>query len=421
MKTKLCIKAAMEKLGLSKLRKHQSKPINALLDHRDVLLISPTGSGKSAIFQIPALVMHQKHSTWTLVIEPTLSLMEDQVHTLQKKGISAEYLSSRNEGDHKAILNRLSQHQIALLYVTPERLQSFTFQQSVHYNSPWLVVVDEAHCILDWGSTFRHSYQKIKSFTKTLKRRPTIAALTATAPAEYRLRICNSLQMENPICFSHSLARSNIVLMQEDCSNLKLNSRLSRVSYHIKKYRNNGRVVVYCASRKNVDLVSNYLSKKFPNEVVKCHGYMDPSKREQHELQFISGDKPIMVSSTAFGMGIDAKDIRLVVHFNLPLNAIDYYQQIGRAGRDNEKSHAVLLYHPDDIKLNRYILNQKQYSEQLRTWLNKRFDELVSILTSRKCLWEQLLQALGEDDAQSCGRCTNCQRKRRSYHENSKD
>lgn len=421
MKTNLRIKAAMKKLGLYKLREHQIKPINALLNGQDILLISPTGSGKSAIFQIPALTEYKLAQKWTLVIEPTLSLMEDQVHALQEKGIPAAYLSSRNEGDHTTILTRLSQHQIALLYVTPERLQSLTFQQSVHYNSPWLVVVDEAHCILDWGQTFRHSYQKIKSFTKTLKRKPTIAALTATAPAEYRLRICNSLHMKNPICFSHSLARSNIVLIQEDCSDRSLKSRLSRVSYHIKKYRNNGRVVVYCASRKNVDLVANYLSKKFPKEVVKCHGYMNPGKRERHELQFISGDKPIMVSSTAFGMGIDAKDIRLVVHFNLPLNAIDYYQQIGRAGRDNEKSHAVLLYHPDDIKLNRYILNQEQYSEQLRTWLNERFNELVAILTSGKCLWKQLLQSLGEEDVQSCGRCTNCQRKRRFYDENSKD
>ena len=418
MKIKYEIQDAMNTLGIRKLRKHQIEPVNRIQSRDDVLVISPTSSGKSAMFQIPAIVEWHKEQRWVLVIEPTISLMEDQVRALQEKGVPAEALSSHTQHQGKTILERLANHQVALLYVTPERLLSPGFQEAVRYNCPWLIVVDEAHCVLDWGHTFRKSYLMIKSFVKNLKRRPVIAAFTATAPPEYRKDIAAYLGMKEPKIFLNSLARKNITLLREDCSSLSIKQRLARVNYNIKKYRKGGRVVVYCASRKNVDLVANYLSKKFPGEVVKCHAYMDSEKRQKHEYQFASGTKPIIVASTAFGMGIDARDIRLVIHFNLPLNVIDYYQQIGRAGRDGEKSHAVLLYHPDDITLAHFILDKEQFSEHLRTRLDSRLEELVSIVKGDKCLPRQVLLALGEASGQDCGRCSNCQRNRRSNHEN---
>lgn len=417
MKIKYDVQDAMDTMGISELRKHQIKAIDSILSHADTLMIAPTSSGKSAVFQIPAIARWKKEQRWALVIEPTVSLTEDQERELLKRGIPAAELSSRNKAEHKNILSRLANHQLAFLYVTPERLQSPAFQEAVRYNCPWLVVIDEAHCVLDWGYTFRHSYLLIKSFIKKLKRRPVVAAFTATAPPEYHKEIEQCLGMENPKIFLNSLARKNLVLLKEDCTDLSLKQRLPRVSYNIKKYREEGRVIVYCASRKNVDLVANYLSKKFPGEVVKCHAYMEPDKREKHELQFIYGRKPIMVASTAFGMGINAKDIRLIVHFNLPLNVIDYYQQIGRAGRDGEKSHAVLLYNPDDIELDRSILEGEHLSEQLRAWLNSRLDELVSIMSGNECLSRQVLLALGETPDKNCGRCSNCQRNRRNSYE----
>lgn len=182
---------------------------------------------------------------------------------------------------------------------------------------------------------------------------------------------------------------------------------------NIKKYGKDGRIVVYCATRKNVDIVSNYLSKQFPGEVVKCHAYMDSDKREKHELQFIKGSKRIMVATTAFGMGINVPDIRLVLHFNLPLSAVDYYQQIGRAGRDGKKSHAILLYHPDDIGLNQYVLNKEDLSEDVQEWLSERLDEMVSIAESDRCLMQQVLESLGEEHPTTCRHCTNCQKARR--------
>lgn len=288
------------------------------------MVIAPTSAGKSAITQIPALI-NTDDGKWTLVIEPTLALIADQVNKLHSLGIAAEMITSRNSKEHNNILDKLRKGDISIPYVTPERLQTYAFQSAVEDNPPWLLVVDEVHCVLDWGFTFRSAYLEIKSFVENLKKRPVIAAFTATAPPEYRDAICKLLGIKKPKTYTLSLARDNIILLKEDCSGLDIKKRLSRVKYNIKKYGKDGRIVVYCATRKNVDIVYNYLTKQFPGEVVKCYAYMDLDKREKHELQFINGSKRIIVATTAFGMGIDASDIRLVLHFNLPLSTIDYY------------------------------------------------------------------------------------------------
>jgi len=219
--------------------------------------------------------------------------------------------------------------------------------------------------------------------------------------------------MIKPALYINSLVRNNLVLLKEDCSKYTIQKRLARVNYNINRYSANGRTVIYCATRKNVDLVYNYLSDRFPGSVTKCHAYMDSDKREKHELQFVNGSKRIMVATTAFGMGVDVSDIRLVVHFNLPLSAIDYYQQVGRAGRDGEKSHAVLLYTPEDVELAERILKKDDYSNEIKRWLSKRLKEIVFISESGQCLMQQLLIALGEEHPTTCRHCTNCQRARR--------
>lgn len=412
MKISKKVQTAMSQLHIDKLCKHQIEPINAILNKCDTLAIAPTGSGKSAIFQVPAMVGAAKNK-WVLVFEPTVSLIADQVSKLQDLGITAEMLTSRNKEQHNSILKRLIENKITILYVTPERLQSQAFQKAVQNNPPWLVAVDEAHCVLDWGFTFRSDYLRIKNFIKKLNDRPVIAAFTATAPPEYRETICDLLGMKKPKVYVSSLERNNIILLKEDCSNRSTKQRLTRVKSNIKKYGADGRIVVYCATRRNVDIVCNYLSKQFPGEVVKCHAYMDSDRREKHELKFINGSKRILVATTAFGMGVDVPDIRLVIHFNLPLSAIDYYQQIGRAGRDGKKSCAVLLYSREDIALNENILKKNDYPKKLQSWLSDHLDELVSIVESDCCLMQQLLAALGENHPTTCRHCTNCQKARR--------
>ena len=419
MKIDYDVREAMDALQLKTLRKHQIQPISSILDRRDTLVIAPTGSGKSAIFQVPALVMHQKHHTWTLVIEPTLSLMEDQVQALNAKGIRADQISGNHPMDFGRITVTTDGPVCALdlsapfLYITPERLQSEAFQKAIKNNPPSLVVVDEAHCVLDWGYTFRSSYLKIGKWISTLKKRPVVAAFTATAPEAYRSEICSLLGMDEPEVYTNSLERSNLILIREDCSAMTIKRRLSRLKYHLKKYGKEGRVVIYCATRKHVDLVTNYLSDRFPGEVVKCHAYMDPDKRLRNETKFIRNQKRIMVATTAFGMGVDVPDIRLVVHFELPLSVIDYYQQIGRAGRDGKKSRCVLLYAPEDQDQNVNILCKEDYDESLQKLLLDRLDEMVRIVTGKVCIMQQVLTALGEKKPNTCRHCTNCQRNRR--------
>ena len=420
MKTTDKLKHAMNKLCIETLRQHQIKPINSILAGTDTLVISPTGSGKSAIFQCAALVMYEKTRSWTLVVEPTVSLLLDQVEKLNQLGIGAQFISSTHPMETTGITYQTSSgysQQLKLdtpfLYVTPERLTSHSFRKAIAHNPPGMVVIDEAHAILDWGYTFRSSYLKISDFISELKCRPVIAAFTATAPAEYREELCHLLHLRRPEIFVNSLMRPNLILLHENCSELSLKQRLSKVKYNIKKYGKDGSIVIYCATRKYVDMVSNYLTKQFPHEIAKCHAYMTTEKREKNEVAFIRGKKRIMVATTAFGMGVDVPDIRLVIHFDLPLSVIDYYQQIGRAGRDGKKAHAVLLYHPNDIGLAKHIVLKEGLTDEVKKWLAGRIQEMADLAESHSCIMQQLLSALGEKNPNTCRHCTNCQRKRK--------
>ena len=415
MKTTQSMQKAQKQLGISKLRQHQINPIKSILNQNDTMVIAPTSSGKSAIYQIPALI-HEPQNRWTLVIEPTLALIGDQVQKLQQKGIKAAAITSRNSTEHDKILRQLHSHNITLIYTTPEQLQTYHFIEATRYNSPWLIAVDEAHCVTLWGNTFRPKYLKIKDYIGNLKHRPVIAAFTATASPDERKDIQKCLGMKNTALYTMPLYRDNITLLKEDCTDLDLKQRLKRVRHYIKKYSNGGRVIVYCPTHDTTDMVGNYLSNQFLCNVTKCHAYMDPDKREENELLFIQNDKHIMVATTAFGMGVDVSDIRLVIHFNLPLSVTDYYQQIGRAGRDGEKSHAVLLYGEDDVKLNQRIV-KKDYSGKVKKRLKQSIDEMYQIAVSDQCMVRQVLNALGDEYDGNCNRCTNCQRERRNNHE----
>ena len=413
MRTSSITQKAQAQLGIKKLRKHQIKPIQSILDGYDTMVIAPTSAGKSAIYQLPALIK-AKDRQWTLVIEPTLALIGDQVQKLQEKGIAAASITGRNGPDHDKIFQEIWNGQITLLYTTPEQLQTRRLREVMQANNPWLVVIDEAHCVTVWGYTFRPKYLQIKHQIAQLKRRPVIAAFTATAPHDDQKDIQELLGMQHTDIYSMSLRRENITLLKEDCTGLDIDQhqRLKRVGHYIRKYGEDGRVVVYCSSRRNVDIVTNYLKDKFSG-VAKCHAYMDEDERAKQEFQFICGKKRIMVATTAFGMGVDVSDIRLVLHFNLPLSVIDYYQQIGRAGRDGNPAHAVLLYAKEDLDLNRHILDHGGYAPKLEKWLHCRLDEMANVAASDSCMVRQVLGALGEESSTNCNRCTNCQRERR--------
>ena len=336
MDTKRSVKEAKEQLGIKKLKNHQIAPINSILEQNDTFVVAPTSAGKSAIYQISALVF----PGLTLVIEPTLSLLYDQVNKLQLCDVRADYIdSSRTCEDNLSILRKAQKGRLKFLFVTPERLQNRTFQQEIKDVSISLVVVDEAHCVTSWGYGFRSAYLKIGEFIKTLSDSPIKVALTATAPPQTREKICELLSMEQPEIFINSLHRPNLHFVKQTF--ISDEAKLEKLHYLLKKKEYQA-CVVYCNTISMTDAVYRKINEWFPEKATQCHSNLDYHARKGNDLMFLNGERRIMVATSAFGMGVDHSDVDLVIHFNLPLSPIDYYQQAGRAGRAGQSSKCVL-------------------------------------------------------------------------------
>ena len=410
MKVKREIKEAGSVLGIKKLKNEQVKCIKCVLNRKDTMAILPVGYGKSAIMQIPAII-GEKHPT--IVFEPTISLMSDQVRHLRDLGIRAEYISSRNRKDHKDILNAYARGDVTILYVAPERLDSEKFQGAVCRNPPWLVVVDEAHCALEWGMTFRPDYLRIGEFIESIQKRPTVLTLTATAPEKYRKELQALLHMENAEIVTTSLARKNLTFLCEHMRSAQYEKRFQRVATLIRKYGKDGKTVVYCAVQNDAAKLCHYLEDMFPGDVAECYSFLEDSEREKHEEKFIQGKRRIMVATTAFGLGVDVPDIRLIVHMSMPISPISFYQEAGRAGRDSDPARCVLLYHPDDGKKLAPILETEE-REDVRKQLKRGIEKMKKIAEGDRCIMRALLEHLDDTDPKPCGRCSVCQRKRRT-------
>lgn len=407
MDIKKDIKYAQSQFCIEKLRKHQVKPINSILAGKDTMVIAPTSAGKSAIYQIPALLFNGI----TLVIEPTLSLMYDQVNKLKSHGIHAVRIDSSVPAREKGhILGCIKTGKIKILFVTPERLQNQKFQDAIKDVRISLIVIDECHCVTSWGYGFRDDYLRIGKFVDTLNHNPVIVALTATATPDMRLKICDLLSMDQPEMFKSSLYRPNLHFMKRlfvsDEAKLKELKRL------LKKRKGNCSCIIYCNTKKMTDAVYDEVKKWYPGDIVKCHSNLTGKVRKRNELLFLNGEKRIMVASSAFGLGIDQSNVDLVIHFNLPLSLLDYYQQAGRAGRAGQKSKCILLYCENDYFVNRTILREIDDNAARKNVL-RALDEMKEYAESYKCLTRQILSALGEKLDKPCGSCTNCQRKKR--------
>ena len=425
MKTSKILQRAQEQLGIKKLRKHQIDPINALNMGRDCFIIFPTSAGKSAIPQIVGLMK----SRFTLSITPTLSLMMDQVEKLQAHDISAEYICHTNKEDHKRIYQSLVAGEIRFLYITPERLQDKKFDKALRKVSPDIVVVDEVHCLTAWGKpSFRPAYERIGKFIEELDSRPAVIAMTATLPPDERKHIEKSLGMKKPEFFTASLAKPNLTAIIEICDDMSENQQLNLLRKMIKKYINEGSAVIFCSTKAETDVLFNHLKSKsaFSSQVTRYHSGMNAEQKESCEMEFLSGKKRIIIATSAFAMGIDKSDIRLVLHWNMPFSVVDYYQQIGRAGRDGNPAHAVLLYRSKDIKMNKEIICGKKRANELANidysseeivhetdGAMERFNDFVDILQGDECIMKEVLDYLGEKNPKKCRYCTMCQRNRR--------
>lgn len=399
------LKSAIETLNIEKLRKHQIKPINRIIDNKDTMVIAPTSAGKSAIFQVPALLFEGL----TLVIEPTLSLMYDQVAKLKSLGIAAEYLDSKlSKKERHHILQELRNGKLKLLYVTPERLLSDAFQDAISCTKVSMLVVDECHCVTAWGNTFRDAYLEIGRFINSLPSRPIIVALTATANEAEREEIAEQLTMNDHEVFVSSLNRKSLTFLNRcftsDQQKLKELKRLLKK----RDYRS---CIIYCNKRSMTDAVYDEVKQWYPGQVAKCHSNLSGQDRKSNETAFLNGERNIMVATSAFGMGVDKDDVDLVIHFNLPLSLADYYQQAGRAGRSGQAAHCILFYCEDDYFVDKYLLSGIEDTKAKKAAM-KALDKMKEYANSQDCLYEQLLAALGEIKEKTCRKCSNCQRKK---------
>ncbi len=407
MSIKKTIRQVADTIGIKgELKKEQVNAIKDGLDGQDLFMIAPTSFGKSAIFQILAIM----ESGLTIVIVPTLSLLHDQVDQLQQRQLSVGALASDCMSyDEFGIQRALKQYGYLILYTTPESLWKLDLSDI----PVSLLVVDECHCVTSWGYGFRAAYLEIGDFLKQLPRRPQVVALTATAPVSDREKIKELLHMKHIKEYEISLYRPKLTFsVYSFVSEEKRQKELKRL---LKQYSKSGdgSCIIYCNTRAQTKEIYDLVKKWYPKQVSICHSNLSNGERKRNEQAFMSGERRIMVATSAFGMGINKSDVRLIIHYNLPLSIIDYYQQAGRAGRDGGKARCILLYRKSDYDLNRRVIEQSQDPAALEHSL-RALDEMKEYADDEKgCMVQRMLLALGEKLDKPCGRCTYCQKARR--------
>ena len=407
MSNKKTIRQVADTIGIKgELKKEQVNAIKDGLDDQDLFMIAPTSFGKSAIFQILAIM----ESGLTIVIVPTLSLLHDQVDQLQQRQLSVGALASDCMSyDEFGIQRALKQYGYLILYTTPESLWKLDLSDI----PVSLLVVDECHCVTSWGYGFRAAYLEIGDFLKQLPRRPQVVALTATAPVSDREKIKELLHMKHIKEYEISLYRPKLTFsVYSFVSEEKRQKELKRL---LKQYSKSGdgSCIIYCNTRAQTKEIYDLVKKWYPKQVSICHSNLSNGERKRNEQAFMSGERRIMVATSAFGMGINKSDVRLIIHYNLPLSIIDYYQQAGRAGRDGGKARCILLYRKSDYDFNRWVIEQNQDPAALEHSL-RALDEMKEYADDEKgCMVQRMLLALGEKLDKPCGRCTYCQKARR--------
>ena len=422
MDIKRHLKSALKQLGFDKPRKAQIIPMNTLDAEQDAIVIAATGSGKQVVYETVGLAHSDK---LTIVIEPLLALIYNQVQTLQEHGVPADYIDmTRSKEDIDKILNKARKGKLNFLYVTPERLQNHSFIETMQHSNIFMVVVDECHSITEWGYTFRDAYLHIGDFINKLKHKSVICACSATISADSLNTIHDSLHMDKPVVLNSDLRRDNLILLKKDVTCQKktleerLEFRIKKLCKLIDKYHKDGSVLIFAQATTYVDALYNILAEKYPNNVTRYHSRVKPERRKKQLLfDFLQGTRKIMIATSAFSMGIDVPDIELVVHFNAPISMTDYIQQIGRAGRDGRKAHCVLFYDQngdDDAISNSFIKKTKKQSPKVAKVIKAKLSQVHDFIHSDSCMVCDILEYQGQHENKTCKRCTICAQKRRN-------
>lgn len=392
--------------GHNEFRQGQEDIVNCLLGGRDALCIMPTGAGKSICYQVPALLF----DGITVVVSPLISLMKDQVNALTVSGIPAAFInSSLSETQYQKVVSYAKQGRYKIIYAAPERLLTNSFLSLCKSIKISMLAVDEAHCVSQWGQDFRPSYLKIAEFIETLPYRPIIGAFTATATDKVKDDISNILKLKNPYTITTGFDRPNLYFAVERPS-----SRKAKLLNLINE-RSDSCGIVYCSTRKNVEEICDLLNDN-GIKATRYHAGLSEKERHKNQEDFIYDIKNVMVATNAFGMGIDKSNVRYVIHYNMPKNIENYYQEAGRAGRDGEKAECILLYNSKDLGTNYFLIDNSAPNEELtleeakevRELDLKRLRQMSYYCTTGKCLREYILNYFGENTKNYCGNCSNC-------------
>lgn len=324
--------------GYDHFRDSQEAIIDSVINEKDTLVLLPTGAGKSLCYQLPSLL---KEGT-CLIISPLLALMKDQVSQLKSRGIEAEYLSSElDEYDAEGIYDRCKEGLTKMLYISPERLTNKQFLQNIEEIQMSFIAVDEAHCISEWGQDFRPSYQNIKEFRRNNPKIPCLA-LTATATPKVLEEIKAKLELKNPQVFQKSFRRDNIRIFTEEVSD-----KFQKI-YDILKF-NKDSGIVYVRTRREAELLCGFLRKNQLKNVDFFHAGLTTKEKNAKQTIWNNSDSHVLISTNAFGMGIDKDNVRFVIHYSPAPSIENYYQEIGRSGRDGQESFAFLLWDKQEL------------------------------------------------------------------------
>ena len=385
--------------GYTSFRPAQEAPIASLLRNEDVIGIMPTGAGKSICFQIPALCK----SGLTIVFSPLISLMKDQVDGLLVQNIPAALINSTlTQSEFNKTMYEVRSGKIKLLYIAPERLSSNFFCNVLRALPIAQVIVDEAHCISEWGHDFRPSYRLIGEWLNSLPKRPIVGAFTATA----------TKYVENDIKKLLGLDKANVYVTGFDRPNLSFSvirtpKRMDYVVHYVRQHANeNG--IIYCATRKDVDRVYENLTRA-GIKAGHYHGGLNDEVRREMQNAYADDKLQVMVATNAFGMGIDKSNVRYVLHYQMPRNMESYYQEAGRAGRDGAPAECILLYSGQDVQVHKYLIEQSIETPERQNVELRKLQSMIDYCFCSNCLRKYMLNYFGESTVwTTCDNCSSC-------------
>lgn len=396
--------------GYTGFRPGQKEVVARLLQGKDCMCIMPTGGGKSLCYQVPALVL----PGITLVVSPLISLMKDQVGALVQAGVRAAYLnSSLTPRQLQLAMQRARDGWYRIIYVSPERLMTPAFLSLCAALTISMVAVDEAHCVSQWGQDFRPEYRQIPAFLRTLPRRPVVGAFTATATPQVQRDIRKWLELRDPFCMTTGFDRSNLRFFVESPRDKKA----ALLRFLRPRKRQSG--IIYCATRKNVEDITEFLRDNgYP--AVRYHAGLEPEERTKSQEDFLFDRAPLIVATNAFGMGIDKSNVSFVVHYNMPQSLEAYYQEAGRAGRDGNRADCLLLYGKSDVMTARFLIEHREESEnafplspeereEARQKDLEKLRQMTFYSTTHTCLRRFILRYFGQEYVpENCGGCSVC-------------